>query len=153
MLLPKYCFFKQLNFSTFSVLRTTKGLQPYVGVSNFLGGTSCLYLHAIRCRSGGDQSPHTLNSWPGGTSPPSPPTPTCVYNKFLFPRNISGYFAFFETLYCVNVPSWNIAGTRVRVLCFSIIVEYNKCDCDLRLIISSLFVKCAKMSNDKIQSI
>jgi len=37
-------------------------MQPYVGVSNFFlgGGTSFLYLHAIRSRSG------------GGTSPPPP---------------------------------------------------------------------------------
>jgi len=32
----------------------------YVGVSNFFGrGTSILYLHAIRCRSGGGTSPPT----------------------------------------------------------------------------------------------
>jgi len=53
--------------------------HPYVGVSNFVGGgTSFLYLHAIRSRSGGDQSPpppHTLNFRPGGDQ--SPPTPTC----------------------------------------------------------------------------
>jgi len=31
---------------------------PYVGVSNFFGETSCLYLHAIRSRSGGPAPPH-----------------------------------------------------------------------------------------------
>jgi len=29
----------------------------------FWGGTSCLYLHAIRCRSGGDQSPPHAHVW------------------------------------------------------------------------------------------
>jgi len=29
-------------------------------------GTSCQYLHAIRSRSEGDQSPQTLNFWRGG---------------------------------------------------------------------------------------
>jgi len=49
----------------------------YVGVSNFFGETSCLYLHAIRYRSGGT-SPPTLNFWPGGTSPP---TPMCGHGR------------------------------------------------------------------------
>jgi len=44
----------------------------YVGVSNFFGETSCLYLHAIRYRSGGT-SPPTLNFWPDGTSPSTRP--------------------------------------------------------------------------------
>jgi len=49
------------------------------GRDQLFGGTSCLYLHAIRCRSGGGPTaPNTLNLWLGGPVPPVPPTPTCA---------------------------------------------------------------------------
>jgi len=72
-----------------------------VGVSNFFlgGGTSFLYLHAIRSRSGGGPVPPPHVKFPawGGTSPP--PTPTCDRDSFnersteTKTKNNSGYFA------------------------------------------------------------
>jgi len=49
------------------------------------GGTTCLYLHAIRSRPKvGVYIPVTLKFWPGGgTSPPSPPTPTYGFDSTL----------------------------------------------------------------------
>jgi len=60
----------------------------YVGVSNFLGETSCLYLHAIRYRSGGT-SPPTLNFWPGGSSPP---TPTCGHGRVAMVMSLATFY-------------------------------------------------------------
>jgi len=54
----------------------------YVGVSNFFGETSCLYLHAIRYRSGGT-SPPTLNFWPA---------PTCGHGRVAMGMSLATFY-------------------------------------------------------------
>jgi len=76
-------------WTTISLFLTARGRcncwsVSYVGVSNFLEGTSCLYLHTIRSRSGGGLlggnflPPHVnFLAW-GEQSPSVPPRPRMV---------------------------------------------------------------------------
>jgi len=60
----------------FSVSKLLNTVWPYVGVSNFFfgGGDQLPIPTRNKMSVWGDQPPHTLNFWPGGTSPPpSPP--------------------------------------------------------------------------------
>jgi len=66
------------------IVQLKNSFQHTCAWGRFWGGTSCLYLHAIRSRPKvGVYIPVTLKFWPGGTSPP-PPSPPHAHVWLLF---------------------------------------------------------------------
>jgi len=63
----------RMGVAGFAMVLPIRGREQLFG-----GGTIILYLHAIRCRSGGDQSPPHVKflAWGGPIPPPVPHTPT-----------------------------------------------------------------------------
>jgi len=91
--------------NSFLKITILKCLCSYVGVSNFfLGGGAQLPIPTrYKMSVWGDQSPHTLNSWPGGTSPPQAHVCLCYF---------SGTKIYIVYIFYINIMFRCLYGTR-----------------------------------------